>query len=82
MFLPQDQLATKKVYQLVPIFVAQQGLSKPSNSKPSKLFKPFQSLVYQNSIYQNPGYGPTFGGDHDVYVKDNAIILCIAYVIT
>lgn len=37
--------------------------------------KPFKSPVYRNShnaIYQNPGYGPTFGGGHDLYIRDNA----------
>ena len=44
--------------------------------------KPFQSPVYRNSgnaIYQNPGYGPTFGGGHDLYVKDNAFTTTGSY---
>ena len=44
--------------------------------------KPFQSPVYRNSgnaIYQNPGYGPTFGAGHDLYVKDNAFTTTGSY---
>ena len=24
------------------------------------------------AIYREPGYGPTFGGGHDIYIADNA----------
>ena len=37
---------------------------------------PFKSLVYQNNanaMYTNNGYGPTFGGGHDIYIANNAI---------
>ena len=37
--------------------------------------EPFKSPVYKNrekAIYQNPNYGPTFGGGHDVYIVNNA----------
>ena len=36
---------------------------------------PFTSAVYRRSqyaIYTNPGYGPTFGGGHDIYIANNA----------
>ena len=36
---------------------------------------PFRSAVYRNSnhaIYTNPGYGPTFGNGHDIYIANNA----------
>ena len=36
---------------------------------------PFKSTIYQNAghaIYTNNGYGPTFGGGHDIYVANNA----------
>ena len=36
---------------------------------------PFKSLVYQNNanaIYTNNGYGPTFGGGHDIHIANNA----------
>ena len=36
---------------------------------------PFRSAVYRysgNAIYTSPGYGPTFGGGHDLYIVNNA----------
>ena len=36
---------------------------------------PFRSPIYRYSyyaIYTNPGYGPTFGGGHDIYIANNA----------
>ena len=35
---------------------------------------PFKSMVTNTSfaIYREPGYGPTFGGGHDIYIADNA----------
>ncbi|XP_078382281.1 uncharacterized protein LOC144664960 [Oculina patagonica] len=35
---------------------------------------PFKSMVKkpQYAIYRNSGYGPTFGGGHDIYIADNA----------
>jgi hypothetical protein len=36
---------------------------------------PFRSAVYrysQYAIYTHPGYGPTFGGGHDLYIVNNA----------
>ena len=27
---------------------------------------------YQYATYSNYGYGPTFGGGHDIYIADNA----------
>ena len=36
---------------------------------------PFKSPVYRyniNAIYTNAGYGPTFGGGHDIYISNNA----------
>ena len=26
---------------------------------------------YDNAVYHNSGYGPTFGGNHDLYISDN-----------
>ena len=37
--------------------------------------KPFKADIYrynQNAIYTNPGYGPTFGGSHDIYIANSA----------
>ncbi|KAL9961983.1 hypothetical protein ACROYT_G031033 [Oculina patagonica] len=35
---------------------------------------PFKSMVTtpRYAIYRNSGYGPTFGGGHDIYIADNA----------
>ena len=36
---------------------------------------PFKMPVYQNqgnALYTNNGYGPTFGGGHDLYIANNA----------
>ncbi|CAB4010285.1 fibropellin-1-like isoform X1 [Paramuricea clavata] len=36
---------------------------------------PFKSPVYRyisNAVYTNAGYGPTFGGGHDIYISNNA----------
>ena len=36
---------------------------------------PFRSPVYrysQYAIYTSPGYGPTFGGGHDLHISNNA----------
>ena len=35
---------------------------------------PFKSMVTKpsNAIRQHPGYGPTFGGGHDIYIANNA----------
>ncbi|CAB4001290.1 basement membrane-specific heparan sulfate proteoglycan core -like [Paramuricea clavata] len=36
---------------------------------------PFKSPVYQNNanaMYTNNGYGPTFGGGHDIHIANNA----------
>ena len=35
---------------------------------------PFKSMVTNTSlaIYREAGYGPTFGGGHDIYIADNA----------
>jgi hypothetical protein len=36
---------------------------------------PFKSPVYRYNgyaLYTNPGYGPTFGGGHDIYISNNA----------
>ena len=37
---------------------------------------PFIAPVYRNNgnaVYTNAGYGPTFGGGHDLYVANNAV---------
>ncbi|KAG9288954.1 hypothetical protein G9A89_019576 [Geosiphon pyriformis] len=28
-------------------------------------------ITYQNAVYNNPSYGPTFGGGHDFYINGN-----------
>lgn len=36
--------------------------------------RPFKAPVYRNhnnAIYTNPGYGPTFGGGHDLYIRSD-----------
>ena len=35
---------------------------------------PFKSMVTNpsNAIYKRQGYGPTFGGGHDIYIASNA----------
>ena len=43
---------------------------------------PFKSTIYQNAvnaIYTNNGYGPTFGGGHDIYVANNANAGTVSY---
>ena len=36
-----------------------------------KYFKPFQNLIYSTNHYSN--YGPTFGGNYDLYISDNCM---------
>ena len=35
---------------------------------------PFKSMVKspKHAIFRNGGYGPTFGGGHDIYISNNA----------
>ena len=43
---------------------------------------PFKAPVYRNhgnAVYTNAGYGPTFGGGHDIHIANNAIAGTASY---
>ena len=46
------------------------SLVNPSGSEPTKM--PLKGTNNQNGIYCNNGYGPTFGGSHDLYIANGA----------
>ena len=65
----------------VPVFLGSSGTYRSSSSnyifslRNKYNLSPFRSAVYrysQYAIYTNPGYGPTFGGSHDLYIANNA----------
>ena len=70
-------------YRIIVFTTGSTGYQKSTNSFLFSLrnkdnLKHFQSLVYQNSanaIYQNPGYGPTFGGGNDVIYTERESVL-------
>lgn len=43
------------------------ALADPNGSKKSEKCVPYQNLG--NGVYHNAGYGPTFGGGHDLYIN-------------
>ena len=46
------------------------SLVNPSGAGPTKL--PLKGTSNGNGIYCNSGYGPTFGGNHDLYISSEA----------
>ena len=46
------------------------SLVNPSGTAPTKL--PLKGTANQNGIYCSSGYGPTFGGGHDLHISNDA----------
>ena len=53
------------------------SLVNPSGSEPTKM--PLRGTNNQNGIYCNSGYGPTFGGGHDLHTASGANVNSNSY---
>ena len=46
------------------------SLVNPSGAEPTKM--PLKGTANHNRIQRSSGYGPTFGGGHDLYIANGA----------
>ena len=65
----------------MPVVLGSSGTYRSSSSnyifslRNKDNLSPFRSAVYRNSqyaLYTSPNYGPTFGGGHDLHIRNNA----------
>ncbi|KAL9961675.1 hypothetical protein ACROYT_G030667 [Oculina patagonica] len=75
-----------EIVTVTPLYYTSSGWSSSSNAfifslRNKEGLGPFKSMVKksQSAIYRNSGYGPTFGGGHDIRIADNANRNTVSY---